>query len=166
MLSRPPPTGLVVTLVLGDEAQDFLCRFFPSQLQHLILPQQNWDVLLVLGKMPSKDVSPTNHKNHTKNHYRRENQLVQKRKHALITCLNLQLHTSDVNNYSSSQQTWHNLDGSTMITEEYRVGLSLSSNTTTMKPDHDTPKETIVDHVRIFMTESQLQFPQYLQNDL
>ena len=129
--------GLVVTLVLGKSPENFLCRFFPSQLQHLIIPQQ-WDVLFVVADKST--VGSNKSKNKKRPTSRDANHL----KHELISCLNL-------TQYSTKNQTWYNLDGSILQTQEYRVQLKTDNN------------ETVVLQPRIFLAEMDLNLPKYIQ---
>jgi hypothetical protein len=90
-----------------------LCRFFPSQWQHLIRPQ-GWDVLIVIGSI-AKD-----HKSQQQSNMFKEQ---------LKSCLYLkQLQ-------QLPPQTWYNLDGSTMTTLAYQI---LPPNLTNATPEHDT----------------------------
>jgi len=150
VLSQPPPKGLLVTLVLGDSVLDVLCRFFPSQLQHLVLPQQNWDILFVLGRLPPNG-------NNTRNLGRAQEQ-AQKRRYKLISCLHLVPAIKQEGDAKSTRRTWKNIDGSSMQTEEYRISVG-SHPATIQNQTHDT----IIEKVRVFLAEVQLQFPRYIQ---
>ncbi|CAB9498792.1 expressed unknown protein [Seminavis robusta] len=103
------PTGIVMTLVLGQSSLDFLCRFFPSQWQLVIQPQ-GWDVLLVLGYMDND------------NDRKRS-----KQKEQLISCLALQ------ETQPPRQQTWINQlnNNSTVTTREYHIDHTNNNVTTT-----------------------------------
>jgi hypothetical protein len=133
VLPQPPPRGIMVTLLLGQNALDYLCRFFPSQWQHLIQPQ-GWDVLFVIGTI-AKDP--------------RSQQQASMLKEQLKSCLYLkQLQGAQ----HLQPQEWYNLDGSTMTTQAYQI---VPPNLTRTTPQHDTNL--------IFLAESELGLPRYIQ---
>ncbi|CAB9512064.1 expressed unknown protein [Seminavis robusta] len=100
---KAPPSGLVISMLLGDHMLPYICHFFPSQLAHLIVPQ-GLDVLLVIPK-PKKNTTTT----------------ITMR--ALQKCLNLVPLPTDDDDTDDGYvyQDWQNLDGSTMTTWEHRA---------------------------------------------
>jgi hypothetical protein len=118
------PSGIVVTLVLTpddpaylESMQQLLCNAIPSQLRHLLFPQQ-WDLLLIIAGDHYQKALPRDH---------------------LIQCLNLTRIQGDGFN-----KQWHNLDGSTLTTVEYRWQ----------------------NRVSVFLSEAyHLEWPQYVQQN-
>lgn len=103
------PKGLVVSLILTPQhdqtalqLQRLVCRSLPSQLTHLLGPQQ-WDLLLVIVGGRFKEQLSFDY---------------------LSDCLNLELRKEN------PTKTWYNLDGTRLTTTEYRwkdrVSLFLS----------------------------------------
>jgi hypothetical protein len=88
ILPNPPPTGIVVTLLLIDtRLVTAICSVFQSQLTHFIVPH-GLDILFVVsGGLESKTI---------------------------IDCL-------DLTARDNGRHTWNNLDGTIIITDEYRV---------------------------------------------
>jgi hypothetical protein len=147
-LTQEPPSGLVVTLLHGDHTLPYICNFFPSQLAHFIIPQ-NLDVLLVL---PKPNITKTR-KNSTTG-------IVTMR--ALQKCLNLvpkQQKDDNDNNSKTTEETyyvyqeWDNLDGSNLTTWEHAIAGQQQNSKDGSRP------------TRIFLAETELKFPKYIQHN-
>jgi hypothetical protein len=92
LLSKDPPTGIVVTLLLGggDNDKQLLtsqCSFFQSQLTHFLVPN-SLDFLLVVSEVDTR---------------------------LLIDCLNLSPKKPP------ARRIWKNLDETTLTTDEFQV---------------------------------------------
>jgi hypothetical protein len=109
LLSKPPPTGIVVTLLLGRNPvlERAICgKFFASQLNYLIQPHE-LDILLV--------VAPSfNHRNQEQDG---EEQFLSLSR--LRQCLGLT--DASLENQHSNERTWINLDGGSITTWEYQL---------------------------------------------
>lgn len=134
-----PPSGLVVSLLLGDHLLPYICHFFPSQMAHFIGPQ-GLDVLFVIPK-PLQDQFSYSTGNSTSSNATTTPITMR----ALQKCLNLSPVSSqddDGNNYV--YQDWQNLDGSTLTTWEHKVAGYKN---------------------RFFLAETELQLPSYVQSN-
>jgi hypothetical protein len=132
-----PPSGLVVSLLLGDHLLPYICHFFPSQLAHFIVPQA-LDVLLVIPKhTPEYYNTTTNNSNSSK----KKTDTPSITMGALQKCLNL---VPQKDREGFVYQDWQNLDGSTLTTWEHRAPAFSAST-------------------RIFLAETEIALPTYVQ---
>lgn len=121
----PPPTGIVASVLLGREQLDYVCGYFPTQLEHFIFPQ-GLDILFVLPRDSGED--------HVT-------------KQELLECLNLS------HQLPKSEKSWMNLDSTTLLTVEYSYDFMLPRKSTRKAPS-------------IFVAETTIELPQYLQEDM
>lgn len=135
LLSQPPPTGLVVTLLLGRNPvlEGAICgKFFSSQLTNFIQPHE-LDVLVVVA--PS--YSDSQQDNGVFGQDAPSFSLAR-----LRDCLSLTTAVPSDNKELSNKRTWINMDGSLLTTWEYRLqGEETSSG---MRPTRVFLAESII----------------------
>eukprot|EP00797_Seminavis_robusta_P009385 Sro1679_g290700.2 (474) ;mRNA; r:11030-12451 len=129
--AAPPPTGLVVTMLLGESSLDFVCSFFPGQLENFLLPQA-LDVLFL--------VPPDNTPSHQDGGGKTMMEQV-------LECL--QLSDKPV----KATKKWKNLDGSTLTTSEYVLGV--------VDPNDSRSSRSI----SVFLGETVIELPRYVRED-